>query len=160
VIPCSLAALISVSRADLSGSPKEKSGSASTDEARRQPFPDARFIFKPVDVDAFLGGADVEAAQHIYVALGAFSAATLVTLLGAVLGPFQGAIWFRVLVGLGLVLGFGGVGGLVFGSVSLFQATQLSLTNIRKEAALIRERQSQRITRLTDRAVGEPGGKT
>ena len=94
------------------------------------------------------------------MALGAFAAATLVTLLGAVLGPFQGAVWFRALVGLGLVLGLGGVGGLVFGSVSLFQATQLSLVNIREEAALIRERHSQRITRLTDRAGSDPGGKT
>ena len=82
------------------------------------------------------------------------------TLLGAVLGPFQGAVWFRALVGLGLVLGFGGVGGLVFGSVSLFQATQLSLINIREEAALIRERQSHRMTRLTDRAGSDPGAKT
>ena len=63
-------------------------------------------------------------------------------------------------MGLGLVLGFGGVGGLLFGSVSLFQATQLSLINIREEAALIRERQSQRMKRLPDRAVGDSGGKT
>jgi hypothetical protein len=102
----------------------------------------------------------LRALHSIYVALGAFSAATLVTLLGAVLGPFQGAVWFRALVGLGLVLGFGGVGGLVFGSVSLFHATQLSLTNIREEAALIRERQSQRISRLKDSAAVDPGGKT
>ena len=45
-------------------------------------------------------------------------------------------------VWLGLVLGFVGVGGLVFGSASLFQATQLSLINIRSEATLIRERQT------------------
>jgi hypothetical protein len=80
------------------------------------------------------------------VALGAFSAATLVTLLGAGLAPFQGAVWFRVLVGLGLVLGFVGVSGLVFGSLNLFQATQLSLLGIRQEAELIRERQSRRTT--------------
>jgi hypothetical protein len=55
----------------------------------------------------------LRALHAIYVALGAFSAATLVTLLGAVLGSFQGAVWFRALVGLGLGLGFGGVGGLV-----------------------------------------------
>src|SRR6266516_2490062 len=102
----------------------------------------------------------LRALHSIYVALGAFAAATLVTLLGAVLGPFQGAVWFRALVGLGLVLGLGGVGGLVFGSVSLFQATQLSLVNIREEAALIRERHSQRMARLTDRAVSDAGAKT
>ena len=101
----------------------------------------------------------LRALHSIYVALGAFAAATLVTLLGAVLGPFQGAIWFRALVGLGLALGFVGVGGLVLGSVNLFRATQLSLINIREEAAVIRERQSQRMNRLTD-AKGDPGAKT
>jgi hypothetical protein len=102
----------------------------------------------------------LRALHSIYVALGAFAAATLVTLLGAVLGPFQGAVWFRGLVGLGLVMGFGGVGGLMFGSVSLFQATRLSLINIREEAALIRERQSRRTTRLANRAVSDPEAKT
>src|SRR5882672_2072355 len=92
----------------------------------------------------------LRALHSIYVALGAFAAATLVTLLGAGLVPFQGALWFRVLAGLGLVLGFVGVGGLVFGSASLFQATQLSLINIREEAALIRERQTQRKAAATD----------
>ncbi len=93
----------------------------------------------------------LRALYSIYVALGAFAAATLVTLMGAVLGSFQETVWFRAMVGLGLVLGFGGVGGLLFGSVSLFQATQLSLLNIREEAALIRERQSQRITQADPR---------
>lgn len=78
----------------------------------------------------------------IYVALGAFAAATLVTLLGASLAPFQGAVWFRWLGGLGLVLGFVGVAGLLVGSMSLFHATQLSLLNIRSEADQIRERQT------------------
>ena len=88
----------------------------------------------------------LRALRSIYVALGAFSGATLVTLLGAGIAPFHGALWFRLLAGLGLALGFVGVGGLVFGSLNLFQATQLSLINIREEAALIRERQARRRT--------------
>ena len=84
------------------------------------------------------------ALGRIYVALGAFSAATLVTLLGAGLAHFQEALWFRVLTGLALLLGFVGVGGLVLGSLNLFRATQLSLLNIRQEADLIRQRQSAR----------------
>jgi MFS family permease len=84
----------------------------------------------------------LNALRSIYVALSAFVSATLVTLLGAGLAPYQGAIWFRILVGLGVLLGFVGVGGIVVGSVNLFQATQLSLVNIREEAALIRERQT------------------
>jgi len=86
----------------------------------------------------------LKALRSIYVALGAFVSATLVTLLGASLASFQEALWFRLLVGLGLVLGFIGVGGLVSGCVALFHATQLSLANIRDEAAVIRERQMVR----------------
>ncbi len=81
------------------------------------------------------------ALRWIYLALAAFVSATLVTLLGASLASFQGALWFRFLVGLGLVLGFIGVAGLVLGSLNLFQATQLSLLSMRAEAAVIRERQ-------------------
>ena len=89
----------------------------------------------------------LRALRSIYVALGAFAGATLVTLLGAALASFGGALWLRLLAGLGLALGFVGVGSLVFGSANLFQATQLSLINIRAEAALIRERQAQRETK-------------
>jgi hypothetical protein len=91
----------------------------------------------------------LQALRAIYVALGAFVSATLVTLLGASLASFQEALWFRLLVGLGLVLGFIGVGGLVSGCVTLFHATQLSLANIRDEAAVIRERQRIRTTKLS-----------
>ena len=64
VLGCLLTALVSVSGADLPGAPKERPGSASTNAAQRRPFPDARFILQPGDVVAFVGGADVEAAQH------------------------------------------------------------------------------------------------
>jgi hypothetical protein len=64
VLPCLLTALLSVSAADPSGSLKREAGSVSTNAVRREPFADARFIFKPGDVVAFVGGADVEAAQH------------------------------------------------------------------------------------------------
>jgi hypothetical protein len=83
----------------------------------------------------------LRALRSIYVALAAFAGATLVTLLGASLAHFQGALWFRLLTGLGLALGFSGVGGLVFGCANLFHATQLSLMNIREEAEMIRIKQ-------------------
>src|SRR2546422_244959 len=86
----------------------------------------------------------LRALHSIYVALGAFAGATLVTLLGAGLAPFQGALSFGILAVLGLILGFVGVSGLVFCCASLFHATQLSLANLRLEAAVIRERQAQR----------------
>jgi hypothetical protein len=85
----------------------------------------------------------LRALRSIYVALGAFISATLVTLLGAGLAPFQEAFWFHLFAGLGLVLGCVGVGGLVFGCVNLLHATQISMVNLQEEASLIRERQSQ-----------------
>ncbi len=83
----------------------------------------------------------LRALKAIYVALGAFAGATLVTLLGAAVAPFQEAMLFRVLAGLGLALGFVGVGGLVAGALNLFRATQLSLLSIREEAEWIRRKQ-------------------
>jgi hypothetical protein len=86
--------------------------------------------------------------RAIYVALGAFAGATLVTLLGAALFSLQEALWFRVLAALGLILGFVGVGGLMFGTANLFRATQLSMVGMRDEAGLIREAQKKRIQNL------------
>ena len=85
----------------------------------------------------------LSALRSVYVALGSFAAATLVTLLGAALTS-EGIFWFHVTAAAGLVLGFVGVGGLVLGSVHLFHATQISMANIRDEARLIRERQKNR----------------
>jgi hypothetical protein len=82
--------------------------------------------------------------RAIYVALGAFACATLVTLLGALLAPFNEAVLFRFMAGLGLMMGFVGVGGLVVGASRLFQATKLSLVSIREEAEMIRRRQQRR----------------
>ena len=86
----------------------------------------------------------LRALHSIYVALAAFACATLITLLGAGLAHLQGDIWLRLLAWTGVVLGFIGVGGLVLGCVNLFQATQISLRNIREEADLIRQRQARR----------------
>jgi threonine dehydratase len=79
----------------------------------------------------------------VYVALGAFAAASLVTLLGAVAGQLGNEILMRLVIGVGLVLGFIGVGGLIGGCAHLFHATQLSLENIREEADMMRARQAQ-----------------
>lgn len=83
------------------------------------------------------------ALRWIYTALGAFAAASLVTLLGAVSGQLGNEMLMRIVVGAGLLLGFLGVGGLVGGCLNLLRATQLSLANIRAEAALIRARQER-----------------
>ncbi len=80
------------------------------------------------------------ALRSIYFALAAFASATLVTLLGAGIAPLANGAWVHAMALLGLLLGFIGAGGLVLGCVNLFRATQLSLVNIRDEAALIRAR--------------------
>lgn len=82
----------------------------------------------------------LRALRAIYIALAAFASATLVTLLGAGLAPVAGESWSRALAGFGIGLGVIGVGGLVFGCVYLFRATQISLLNIREEAAIVRRR--------------------
>jgi hypothetical protein len=82
----------------------------------------------------------VRALGWIYMALSAFAAASLVTLLGAVAGQVGDPVWMHMVVGIGLTLGVLGVAGLVGGCVNLFRATQLSMVNIRQEAALIRAR--------------------
>ena len=83
------------------------------------------------------------ALRWIYVGLGAFVAATLVTLLGAVAGESGSELAMKAVIGVGLLLGFTGVTGMVGGCVHLFHATQLSLVNIREEADTIRARQEQ-----------------
>ena len=83
------------------------------------------------------------ALRWIYTALGAFAAASLVTLLGAVAGQLGNELFMGIVVGAGLLLGVLGVAGLVGGCLNLLHATQLSLMNIREEAALIRARQEQ-----------------
>ena len=85
----------------------------------------------------------LSALRWIYTALGAFAAASLVTLLGAVAGQLGNELFMGIVVGAGLLLGVLGVAGLVGGCLNLLHATQLSLMNIREEAALIRARQEQ-----------------
>jgi hypothetical protein len=85
----------------------------------------------------------LNALRWIYVALGAFAAASLVTLFGALFGQLGHEALIRVIIGAGLLLGFVGVAGLIGGCVNLFHATQLSLVNIREEADLIRTRREQ-----------------
>ena len=80
------------------------------------------------------------ALHWIYVSIGSFAAASLVTLVGAGVGQLGSHLLMRIIVGVGLLLGLSGVGGLIGGCAHLFKATQLSLLNIREEAELIRAR--------------------
>ena len=84
------------------------------------------------------------AMRWIYVGLGAFAAATLVTLLGAVAGQLGSETLLHIIVGAGLLLVFTGVAGLIGGCFNLFRATELTLVNIREEAELLRQRHEQK----------------
>jgi hypothetical protein len=102
--------------------------------------------------DAFLAQVDrvekqaahlLNALRWIYTALGAFAAASLVTLLGAVVGEMGDELLRRIVVGAGMLLAVVGIAGLVGGCYNLLHATQLSLENIREEAGLIRAKQEK-----------------
>ena len=82
-------------------------------------------------------GLLLAALGAIYLALGSFSGATLVTLIGAALAEFGFKPWLAYF---GVGLGAFGVVFVIIGSVRLFQATQLSIINIHEEAKLIRSR--------------------
>lgn len=113
-------------------------------EAGMLPQAEAVFLLEQVNRTERQAVLYLRALHAIYLALGAFAAATLVTLLAEGLAPFLGASWFRAMAGFGIALGLVGVAGLLFGSVKLFRATRMSLDNIRAEAALIRQHQAQR----------------
>lgn len=84
------------------------------------------------------------ALRGAYVALGAFAAASLVSIVGAALSSTTYVRASQVTVALAMLVGFAGVGGLVAACLNLFRATRLSLLNISEEAALIRQRESER----------------
>lgn len=80
------------------------------------------------------------ALRWIYTALGAFAAASLVTLLGAASEELGARDVMHLAMGVSLILGLLGVIGLASGCVHLLRATQFSLVNIREEADAIRAR--------------------
>lgn len=87
----------------------------------------------------------------IYLALGSFSGATLVTLIGAAMAEF-GFKPYLAYVGVGL--GAFGVVFVIIGSLRLFQATQLSIANIHEEAKLIRTRYAHNLSELDENPPG------
>jgi hypothetical protein len=83
----------------------------------------------------------LRALRSVYIALGAFAAASLVSILGAVLASAHFAAALHVVAVLALISGILGVCALITASLNLFHATQLSLLNISEEAEFIRKQQ-------------------
>ncbi|MDB6149724.1 MAG: hypothetical protein JWQ44_1172 [Chthoniobacter sp.] len=86
----------------------------------------------------------LDALRAAYVSLGSFVSASLISIVGAGLASQELRPGAEIAMGIGLTLGFIGAGGIVWASVNLFRATQLSLMNISEEANIVRARAAQR----------------
>ncbi len=78
-------------------------------EAGDLPETEAGFLLEQVNRVERQAELYLRALYAIYVALGAFAGATLVTLLAEGLSPLWGALWFRVMAGFGIALALVGV---------------------------------------------------
>lgn len=88
--------------------------------------------------------------RSFYVALGAFASAAFVSLLGAVLAPFEAIQFVIVLEIAGVVIGMIAVSAMVFGSFLLLTETHIAVQVIGQRAATVRERVI-RYTSLSDK---------
>lgn len=82
----------------------------------------------------------IRALTLFYTALGAFVAAGLVSLVGAVLAEGTHAVLFRAAAGAGIVIGLLAVVGVAAGCVMLVMETRLAVTNLYEEADLLHDR--------------------
>jgi uncharacterized membrane protein len=79
------------------------------------------------------------ALRSFYVALGAFAAATLISLLGAVLVRLSGLVVLALEIG-AVATGAIAVGALVHGSMLLVRETRIAVRVLRERAAAVRAR--------------------
>ena len=78
--------------------------------------------------------------RSFYVALGAFASAAFVSLLGAVLAPFEAVQFVIFLEIVGVMTGMIAVSAMVFGSFLLLNETHIAVQVIGQRAATVRER--------------------
>lgn len=82
------------------------------------------------------GSLLVRAMSFFYGAIGAFAAASLVSILGAVLGTSANRLSFDAIAGTGFVVGTIGFIGLALGCSLLVRETRLALQSLSEEAEL------------------------
>jgi hypothetical protein len=82
------------------------------------------------------GAMLVRALSYFYISIGCFAAASLVSILGAVLGSTQYRLPFVAVAGIGFVAGTIGFVGLAAGCILLVQETRLALRSMSEEAEL------------------------
>lgn len=78
--------------------------------------------------------------RSFYVAMGSFAAATLVSLLGAVMVPLGVSVPVRVLEVIGVGAGIVAVGALIYGSVLLVRETRIVVQVLQERAARVQAR--------------------
>ncbi|MEK6259005.1 MAG: DUF2721 domain-containing protein [Planctomycetota bacterium] len=82
----------------------------------------------------------LRALRTFYVALGGFSSAALVSLLGAVSVPIGMRATVHALEFLGVAVGMLAVGAMVYGSILLLRETRIAVQVITERAASVRQR--------------------
>jgi len=85
----------------------------------------------------------LRALQSFYGGLSGFAAAAIISLVGAVLAPFQFAWIVQILEVITLLVGFFAVGSLVHGAVMLLRETRLAVQVLRDRASAIRRRKRE-----------------
>ena len=78
------------------------------------------------------------ALRSIYLALGSFAFATLISLIGAVLVPFDAGVLVRTFEAIAVMGGIVAVGALVYGSTLLVRETRLAVQVLHERAENIR----------------------
>src|SRR5438445_128167 len=86
------------------------------------------------------GGLLVRAMGFFYTSIGAFAAASLVSILAAILAGSRYNLPFEVIAGISLAVGIVGFVGLSVGCILLVRETRLALLSHFEEARLIRSR--------------------
>src|ERR1700737_3778420 len=76
----------------------------------------------------------LRALRLFYMSLGSFAASALISIFGAVLADFAGAVTFHVVASLGLASGTVGVAGIVGGCSLMVQETRFAVRNLEEEA--------------------------
>lgn len=82
----------------------------------------------------------VRAMGHFYMSIGAFAAASLISIFGAVLAGHQANVPFAVIGSLSFIAGAIGFVGLVVGCVLLVGETHLALRSLSEEAEMAKSR--------------------
>ncbi len=94
----------------------------------------------------------VRALTRYYVAIGSFAAASLLSLLAAVLYVVEGQTLGYIATGLSLCAGVSGVGGLAFGSLLLVRESRLTLKSLGEETAYMIAHHQRKRKALTGRS--------